>query len=142
MDHPPLELPSLNLIPGTTSVIRVLHPPGICIYDPFTCFIHFLKTLKGFLLLGQVGATLELGCTAFFLWRLLLWNMDSWCEGSVVVTDGLSCPMACGVFHQGLNPCLLHWQVDSQPLDRQGSPYPFKNTTDASPLCWLRLYTP
>ena len=23
---------------------------------------------------------------------------------------------------QGLNPCLLHWQVDSQPLDHQGSP--------------------
>ena len=23
---------------------------------------------------------------------------------------------------QGLNPCLLHWQVDSLPLSRQGSP--------------------
>ena len=31
--------------------------------------------------------------------------------------------MACGIFlEQGLNPCLLHWQMDSQSLDDQGSP--------------------
>ena len=30
--------------------------------------------------------------------------------------DGLSCSTACGIFpDQGLNPCLLHWQVDSLP---------------------------
>ena len=30
---------------------------------------------------------------------------------------------ACGIFlDQGLNPCPLHWQVDSHPLDHQGSP--------------------
>ena len=35
----------------------------------------------------------------------------------------LSCPTACGIFpDQGLNPCPLHWQVESQPLDHQGSP--------------------
>ena len=47
---------------------------------------------------------------------------------SVVVVHGLSCPVACGIFpDQGSNPCLLHWQADSQPVDHRGSPchYPF-----------------
>ena len=35
----------------------------------------------------------------------------------------LSCSAACGIFpDQELNPCLLHWQVDSLPLSEQGSP--------------------
>ena len=43
--------------------------------------------------------------------------------GSVVVVHGLSCSAACGIFlDQGLNLCLLHWQVDSLPLSQQGSP--------------------
>ena len=43
--------------------------------------------------------------------------------GSVVVAHRLSCSSACGVFpDQGLNPCVLHWQVDSLPLSNQGSP--------------------
>ena len=36
------------------------------------------------------------------------------------------CYMACGIFlNQGLNLCLLHWQVDSLPLSQQGSPTTF-----------------
>ena len=43
--------------------------------------------------------------------------------GSVVVAHGLSCLVACGIFlDQGLNPCLLHWQADSEPLNHKGSP--------------------
>ena len=43
--------------------------------------------------------------------------------GSAVVAHGLSCSAARGIFpDQGLNPCLLHWQVDSLPLSHQGSP--------------------
>ena len=39
------------------------------------------------------------------------------------MVNGLSCSMACGIFpDQGLNPCSLHWQVDSKPLHHQGSP--------------------
>ena len=35
----------------------------------------------------------------------------------------LSCPVAQGIFlNQGSNPCPLHWQADSKPLDHQGSP--------------------
>ena len=43
--------------------------------------------------------------------------------GSVVVAHRLGCSMACGIFlDQGLNPCLLHWQAYSSPLNYQGSP--------------------
>ena len=39
------------------------------------------------------------------------------------MAHGLSCSAACGIFlGQGLNPCPLHWQVDSSPLCHQGSP--------------------
>ena len=32
-------------------------------------------------------------------------------------------PRACGISpEQGSNMCSLHWQMDSQPLDHQGSP--------------------
>ena len=42
---------------------------------------------------------------------------------SVVVANGLSCSGVRGILpEQGLNPCLLHWQVDSLPLSHQGSP--------------------
>ena len=35
----------------------------------------------------------------------------------------LSCSRAYVIFpDQGLNLCRLHWQVDSKPLDHQGSP--------------------
>ena len=44
-------------------------------------------------------------------------------RGLSSVTRGLSCPVTCGIFlDQGSNPCFLHWQADSLPLDRQGSP--------------------
>ena len=43
--------------------------------------------------------------------------------GSVVVAHGLSCSEACGTLpDQESNPCLLHWQADSQPLNGQGKP--------------------
>ena len=42
--------------------------------------------------------------------------------GSIAVAHGLRCSVACWVFpDQGLNPCLLHWQADSLPLNHQGS---------------------
>ena len=46
-----------------------------------------------------------------------------WSTGLVAVAHRLSCSVACEIFlDQGLNPCLLHWQVDSQPPDHQGNP--------------------
>ena len=42
--------------------------------------------------------------------------------GSVATVQGLSCSMTCGIFpDQGWNPCPLHWQADSLPLDHQES---------------------
>ena len=46
-----------------------------------------------------------------------------WSVASVVVTHGLSCPLACGIVPDlGLNLCPLHWQEDSLLLSHQGSP--------------------
>ena len=43
-------------------------------------------------------------------------------QPSVVVVHGFSFPAAYGIFpDQGLNPCPLHCQVSSYPLDHQGS---------------------
>ena len=42
------------------------------------------------------------------------------------VAPGLRCSEACGIFPgQELNPCLLHWQADSLPLNHQGNPCEF-----------------
>ena len=43
--------------------------------------------------------------------------------GPVVVTRGLGCSEACGIFlDQGSSPCPLRWQVDSNPVDHRGIP--------------------
>ena len=56
-------------------------------------------------------------------WPLLLRSTGSRCAGSIIVAHGPSCSAACGILpDQGLNPCPLHWQADSQPLRHQGSP--------------------
>ena len=48
------------------------------------------------------------------------WMIQS--AGSVVVAHGLSCSAAYGIFpDQGSSPHPLHWQVNSQSLDHQGS---------------------
>ena len=58
--------------------------------------------------------------------------------GSVVVVWGPSCSMACGIFpEQGWNPCPLHWQVDSSPLDHQGNP---KKTSLKRRYYWIRSF--
>ena len=75
-----------------------------------------------FLQLQQVAATLQLWCLGFSLWWLLLLrSRDSRVQVQVVVY-GFSCSAAYRIFpDQGLNPCSLHWQVDSYPLDPQRS---------------------
>ena len=50
--------------------------------------------------------------------------------GSVVVARRLSCSVACGILlDQGLNLCLLRWQVDSLPQSHRGSPHLSLNST-------------
>ena len=47
--------------------------------------------------------------------------------GSAATMYGLSCSEACGIFlDQGLNQCLLHWQVDGFfTTEASGKPYPY-----------------
>ena len=80
----------------------------------------------------QVGATLHRGARASHYRGLLLRSTGSRCTGSATVAHGPSHSVACGIFpDQGLNPCPLHWQADSQPLRHQGSPLQsyFKTTS-------------
>ena len=67
-------------------------------------------------------------CAGLSLSRpILLRSTSSRHAGSAVVAHGPSCSAACGIFpDQGLNLCPLHWQADSQPLCRRGSPRTFK----------------
>ena len=106
-------------------------------------FIYFwlgwiFVAVHGLSLVVASGGFSSLQCAGFSLWWLLLLRSTdsryasfSSCglralgvRASVVVVHGLSCSAACGILpDQGSNPCPLLWQVDSQPLCHQGSPY-------------------
>ena len=73
-----------------------------------------------------MGATFHRGARASHYRGLSSRSTGCRRAGSVVVAHGPSCSAACGIFpDQGLNPCSLHWQADSQPLRHQGSPSHF-----------------
>ena len=109
----------------------LLSPPDSCLAS-FFFFLNFILFLAAVGLCCCVQAS---HCGGFSLrWLLLLRSMGSRlfsCCGaralgsraSVVMAHRLSCSVACGIFtDRGLNPCPLHWEVDSQPLRHQGSP--------------------
>ena len=75
-------------------------------------------------LVAESRGSSPLWCVGFLLlWLLLLCSAGSRCPGSVVVAHGPHCSEVRGIFpEQGSNPCVLHWQVDSQPPDHQGRP--------------------
>ena len=79
---------------------------------------------RGLSLVVASGGHSSSRCAGLSLSRpLLLWSTGSRRAGSVIVAHGPSCSTACGILpDQGLNPCPLHWQADSQPLCHQGSP--------------------
>ena len=81
-------------------------------------------SVRGLSLVVASGGHSSSRCAGLSLsWPLLLRNTGSRRAGSVIVAHGPSCSAACGIFpDQGLNPCPLHWQADSQPLRHQGSP--------------------
>ena len=85
-------------------------------------FIYLFLAVLGLRFCAR--ATLHHGARASSLSRpLLLRGTGSRRTGSVIVAHGPSCSTACGIFpDQGLNPCPLHWQAESQPLRHQGSP--------------------
>ena len=82
-------------------------------------------SVRGLFRLAVCGGHSSSWCAGLSLSRpLLLRSTSSRRAGSAVVAHGPSCSAACGIFpDQGLNPCPLHWQADSQPMRHQGSPY-------------------
>ena len=108
-----------------------------CCFECFFFFNYvFIYGCAGSLLLRRLslvavsGAALHLSLRASLWWLLSLQSTGSRARapqlqhvGLEVVAHKLSCPEACGTFpDQGSNPCSLHWQARSQPLDQQKSP--------------------
>ena len=92
-------------------------------------FIYFwlcwvFVSVQGLSLIAASGGHSSSRCAGLsLLLPLLLRSTGSRRAGSVVVAHGPSCSASCGILpDQGSNPCLLHWQADSQPLRHQGSP--------------------
>lgn len=91
-------------------------------------FISLLSALLGLLLhVGLFSCDAWAShCGSFSCWGAWALGM----QASVIVECWLSicgaqssCSVACGIVpDQGSNVCLLHWQMDSQPLDHQRSP--------------------
>ena len=81
-------------------------------------------SVRGLSLVVASGGHSSSRCAGLSLSRpLLLRSTGSRRAGSAIVPHGPSCSAACGIFpDQGLNPCPLHWQADSQPLSHQESP--------------------
>ena len=90
---------------------------GLC------CCVDFLLWTAGLLSSCRVGfSLLELllfQSMGFIVHGLQLWLLGSRAHG----IHGFSRSAACGIFlDQGLNSCLLFWQMDYYPLRHQGSP--------------------
>ena len=93
----------------------------------FMAVLGLRFSVQGLSLVAASGGHSSLRCAGLSLSRPLpLRSTGSRRAGSVIVAHGPSCSAACGIFpDQGLNPCALHWQADSQPLRHQGSPVLF-----------------
>ena len=78
------------------------------------------------------------GCARSSLWWLFwLQITGAVTQASVVVAHGLSCSTACGLFpDQGLNPCPLHWWVDSYPVYTREVSHCVLNVTQRS-FCFI-----
>ena len=115
----------------------------------FNLFIYFLLcwvfvSVRGLSLVAESGGHSSSRCAGLSLSRpLLLGSTSSRCAGLVVVAHGPSCSATCGIFpDQGLNPCLLHLQADSQPLRHQGSPMLFYSVNTPQLISILLLVEP
>ena len=93
----------------------------------YLCLCWVFVSVWGLPLVAASGGHSSSRCAGLSLSQpLLLRSTGSRRAGSVIVAHRPSCSVACGIFpDQGSNPCLLHWQADSQPLRHQGSPLIF-----------------
>ena len=91
------------------------------------CFFFFFSLLHRVFAAACRLSLIVVGLLFLEMYRLLIvvvslvkHRLQGTCPA--VVTHGLNCSAACGIFpDQGLNPCPLHWQEDLQPLDDQES---------------------
>ena len=97
----------------------------IAFFSPPKFFLYFwllwvFVAVCGLSLVVASGHYSSLQCAGFSL-RWLLPRAPGHVGFSSCGTKGLRCSTAFGIFpDQGLNQCLLHWQVDSHPLYHQG----------------------
>ena len=114
---------------GSSFGNREAEIPTLFLKELLYLFIYFwlcwvFVSVRGLSLVAASGGHSSSRCVGLSLSRpLLLRSTGSRRADSVIVAHGLSCSAACGIFpDEGLNPCPLHWQADSQPLHHQGSP--------------------
>ena len=102
------------------------------IHSFWLCWVFV--SVRGLSRVAASGGHSSSRCAGLSLSRpLLLRSTGSRCAGSVVVAHGPSRSVACGILpDQGLNPCSLHQQADSQPLRHQGSPTFLSELSDKS----------
>ena len=105
-----------------------------CSWFLFFCFFKYLfiylwlcwvfVSVRGLSLVAASGGHSSSRCAGPSPSRpLLLRSTGCRRTGSVIAAHGPSRSAARGILpDQGLNPCPLHWQADSQPLRHQGSP--------------------
>ena len=95
---------------ATSWLMSLLAAPGLC------CCARALSTVtKGAAPHSRVRASHCSGVSHCRAWALEH-------SASIAAARGHRCFAECGIFpDQELNPCPLHWQADSQPLDHQES---------------------
>ena len=122
---------------GVLYIDRAIGFRGVCAetYQTAHFFFNFIYlfiylwlcwifvSVRGLSLVAASGGHSSSRCAGLLLSRPLAAEHRLRFAGSVIVAHGPSRSVACGIFpDQGLNPCPLHWQADSQPLRHQGSP--------------------
>ena len=136
---------------GSSKKIFFFFQSNVAVFLNFILFIYLFIifiifwlcwvfiSVRGLSLVVASGGHSSSRCAGLSLSQpLLLRSTGSRRAGSVVVAHGHSCSAACGIFpDQGLNPCPLHWQADSQPLLHQGSPKKFKTELSYDPAISL-----
>ena len=87
---------------------------------------------------GKCGLLSNCSVGFSFRWLLLLPSMVSSVQASIVAAHGLSWHVGSWYLGQGLKPCPLHWQMDPQSLEHQGSP-PFQSVDIINYINYIRL---
>ena len=99
--------PELGSLPAPSHICSFEHHQWLFFWGEGAVLGLFCFALAS---LVAVGITLHCRAQALGMWA------------SVVAAHRLSCPAACGILlNQGSNPCPLHWQWDSQPLEKSPS---------------------